>query len=112
MLSGIVLTAAYSAFQGIMQSQVRLGSVISIQDNLFYFNEKLATLIRSGGTVDYEEYFNRRMLGYERGFVKEAEEEVWTYKDISQYGNGGESMFQCGVTATDDSDACLARNAV
>jgi hypothetical protein len=38
--------------------------VIDIQKNLFYTNEKLASLIRSGGTVDYEEYFNRRMLGY------------------------------------------------
>lgn len=66
MLSGIILTAAYSAFQGIMKSQVRLSGVIDIQKNLFYLNEKLSSLIHNGGTIDYEEYFNRRMLGYTR----------------------------------------------
>lgn len=66
MLSGMILTAAYSAFQGIMKSEVKLGGVIDIQRNLFYLNEKLAYLIHNGGTIDYEEYFNRRMLGYTR----------------------------------------------
>jgi prepilin-type N-terminal cleavage/methylation domain-containing protein len=66
MLTGIILTSAYSAFQGIMKSQIRLGGTIDIQRNLFYLNEKLATLIRGGGTIDYEEYFNRRILKYER----------------------------------------------
>jgi hypothetical protein len=32
-------------------------------------NEKLASLIHGGGTLDYEEYFNRRMLGYSQDFV-------------------------------------------
>ena len=36
MLSGLILTAAYSAFQGIMKSEIRLGGVIDIQRNLFY----------------------------------------------------------------------------
>ncbi len=69
MLSGLILTAAYSSFQGIMKSEIRLGGVIDIQRNLFYLNEKLASLIHDGGTLDYEEYFNRRMLGYEQDFV-------------------------------------------
>jgi len=68
MLSGMILTAAYSAFQGIIKSEIRLGGVIDIQRNLFYLNEKLAYLIHNGGTVDYEEYFNRRILGYNRTF--------------------------------------------
>ncbi len=63
-LSGMVLTTAYAAFQGIMRSQAKLSGTIDIQRNLFYLNEKLAALIHSGGTVDYEEYYNRRVLGF------------------------------------------------
>jgi hypothetical protein len=37
---------------------------MDIQRNLLYLNEKLARIIHNGGTLDYEEYFNRRMLGY------------------------------------------------
>lgn len=65
-LSGMVLTTAYAAFQGIMRSQAKLSGTIDIQRNLFYLNEKLAALIHSGGTVDYEEYFNRRILGFSK----------------------------------------------
>ena len=43
----------------IQQTQYKAG-------NLFYLNEKLAALIHSGGTVDYEEYYNRRVLGFAR----------------------------------------------
>ena len=68
MLSGLILTAGYSSFQGIMKSQIQLGGVIDIQRNLFYLNEKLASLIHKGGTLDYEEYFNRRILGYAQSF--------------------------------------------
>ena len=64
MLTGMILTSAYSAFQGIMKSQIQLGGTIDIQRNLFYLNEKLSALIHNGGTIDYEEYFNRRILGY------------------------------------------------
>jgi prepilin-type N-terminal cleavage/methylation domain-containing protein len=71
LLSGMILGTAYGAFQGIMKSQVRLSGVISIQRNLFYLNEKLSTLIHSGGTIDYEEYFNRRILGYGKSFSPE-----------------------------------------
>ena len=40
-LSAMILTSAYAAFQGIMKSQIRLSGVMSIQRNLFFLNEKL-----------------------------------------------------------------------
>jgi len=95
-LSGIILTSAFAGFQGILKSQVRLSGVISIQRNLFYLNEKLASLIHGGGTIDYEEYFNRRVLGYNKSFVKN----VWAYTRESKYGNGSNNgrpvLYLCG----------------
>jgi len=111
----MILGTAYGAFQGIMKSQVRLSGVISIQRNLFYLNEKLATLIHSGGTIDYEEYFNRRVLGYQKSFSPEG---VWSFTKNSTYGNGDNNgrplLYLCGIsgTGTISEDACLEDNAV
>lgn len=72
-----------------MKSQIRLGGVIDIQRNLFYLNEKLAYLIHNGGTLDYEEYFNRRMLKYDRSFpTNPSAPQVFTFTTPSHYGNG------------------------
>ncbi len=89
--------------------------MISIQRNLFYLNEKLATLIHSGGTIDYEEYFNRRILGYNKSF---SPERVWSFTKKSTYGNGDNSgrplLYLCGISGagTITEDACLGNNAV
>lgn len=103
MLSGMILTAAYSSFQGIMKSQIRLGGIIDIQRNLFYLNEKLASLIHAGGTLDYEEYFNRRMLGYAQAFVAvdpvdPSKGQQYIFSTRSKYGNGqatGAKIYLC-----------------
>lgn len=113
-LTGIILTSAYSGFQGIMKSQIRLSGVINIQRSLFYLNEKLSSLINTGGTLDYEEYFNRRMLGYEKSF---SSENIWTYTEESKYGNGNNNsgrprLYLCGKDSTADEDACLGTNSV
>ncbi len=98
-LSSMILTSAFAAFQGILKSQVRLSGVISIQRNLFYLNEKLSTLIHAGGTLDYEEYFNRRILGYTKSFTPDG---TWTYMSLSHYGNGDNAsgrpvLYLCGI---------------
>jgi len=88
-LTGMVLMTGYSAFQNIMEAQARLGATIAVQNNLFYTNEKLASLIRSGGSIDYEEYFNRRRLGYEQ---EKRADGVFTFKYFSHFGNGSNTL--------------------
>lgn len=114
-LSGMILGTAYGAFQGIMKSQVRLSGVISIQRNLFYLNEKLGTLIHSGGSIDYEEYFNRRILGYDKNFSPSW---IWSFSEDSNYGNGDNTggrpfLYLCGQNSTpaNQEEACLGNNA-
>lgn len=111
-LSGVLLSSAFAAFQGILKSQVRLSGSINIQRNLFYLNEKLSSLIREGGTIDYEEYFNRRILGYDKSLGDNG----WTYTRESKYGNGDNAgrpdMYFCGVDSGDDGEACVTGNTV
>lgn len=107
-LTGMILMTGYSAFQSIMESQARLWAVIDIQKNLFYTNEKLASLIRSGGTVDYEEYFNRRMLGYAQTTRADG---IFTFTVASHFWNGDVAsrppMYYCGVDSWAQDDACI-----
>jgi prepilin-type N-terminal cleavage/methylation domain-containing protein len=106
-LTGMILLAGYSAFQRIMLAQATLGAAIDVQKNLFYTNEKLTTLIREGGTIDYEEYFNRRMLGYARSMVdtsidtETTNTDTYTFTNFSHFGNGNVAIkppiYFCGV---------------
>jgi hypothetical protein len=95
-------------------AQVRLSGIINIQKNIFYLNEKIASLIHDGGTIDYEEYFNRRILGFEKSFTPEG---VWTYTTASKYGNGDAEVggcpkfYVCGKDTKTDEDACLKGSA-
>lgn len=112
-LSAIILTSAYSAFQGVMKSQIRLAGVINIQQNLLYLNTKLGDIIKNGGTNDYEEYFARRLLWYEKSMTSEW----WTYTEKSHYGNGDTvgwtPYYYCGQSSdeSDKEEACLEPNA-
>ncbi len=110
LISGALLTTAYSAFQWIMRSQIRLSGSINIQESFFYLNTKLSHIIRNGGTNDYEEYFNRRALWYEKSMTPEW----WTYTQKSKYWNGDLAgrpvIYYCGRNSAVDEDACLSQN--
>ncbi|MEI6711200.1 MAG: hypothetical protein WCK88_03020 [bacterium] len=58
----------------------------------------MAALIRAGGTIDYEEYFNRRMLGYGRTMANN----IFTFTNLSHFGNGNVAskppIYFCGVS--------------
>lgn len=36
---------------------------VTLLEELYYFSESLATKIKDGGTIDYEEYWNRKVVG-------------------------------------------------
>lgn len=36
---------------------------VTLLEELYYFSESLATKIKDGGTLDYEEYWNRQIVG-------------------------------------------------
>lgn len=65
-LMSMVLLAMYTAFQGIVINQARLQSEIDLNSHGYYATEKLIQLIKDGGGIDYEEYWNRRVRGYDR----------------------------------------------
>jgi prepilin-type N-terminal cleavage/methylation domain-containing protein len=113
-LTGMILVAGYSAFQSIVKIQAELTGTIDIQRNLFYLNEKITSLIRDWGTIDYEEYFNRNRLGYWRSMIDTDNNntpDTETYTVLSEFGNAV-SIFLCQVNSIADENACLGNNTV
>lgn len=81
----------------------------------------MAALIREGGSIDYEEYFNRRMLGYGRDMVDtsidgDLDADTYTFNNFSHFGNGKKEtalsqtpIYYCGhiVPASITEETCI-----
>jgi prepilin-type N-terminal cleavage/methylation domain-containing protein len=62
LFSGILL-AAFSAFGNIAHFKNKIVSDVDVYEQLYVSVEQLTTIIKDGGDIDYEEYFNRSVLG-------------------------------------------------
>jgi prepilin-type N-terminal cleavage/methylation domain-containing protein len=62
-ISGIVLTSWFYALNLITLSRVKLIEETEITKEAFYLSQKLFEEIKAWGTLDYEEYFNRKVIG-------------------------------------------------
>jgi prepilin-type N-terminal cleavage/methylation domain-containing protein len=61
-LIGIVLLAAFAAFANIGVLKNRIVGRVNLYEELYTATENIGDLIKSSGGIDYEEYFNRRIL--------------------------------------------------
>lgn len=59
----IVILSWFESFSKIWVWKINLVEKTNIQKDSFYFTEKIFQLIKEWGTLDYEEYFNRSVLG-------------------------------------------------
>lgn len=62
MIVSIILIWWFQALIAITIWKSKLIQKTNIQKQSFYFTEKLFEMIKKGGTLDYEEYFNRRII--------------------------------------------------
>lgn len=59
----MTLTMVISSVQNISFSRISTLNRVSLLDELYFFSEQLFTSIKDGGTIDYEEYWNRMAVG-------------------------------------------------
>lgn len=62
LFSGILL-ATFSAFGNITQMKNKVVSDVDVYEQLYVAVENLTSVIKDGGDIDYEEYFNRSLMG-------------------------------------------------
>lgn len=80
LIISIVLISWFQLFSLFLASKVKLTEQLKLEKNVFYFSEKIFSLIKKWGTLDYEEYFNRRVVWDERM-------ENWHFLDETWFWN-------------------------
>jgi len=67
LIAGIVMTSWFYALNLITLSRIKLIEETEITREAFYLSQKLFEEIKAWGTLDYEEYFNRRIVNMSAG---------------------------------------------
>jgi prepilin-type N-terminal cleavage/methylation domain-containing protein len=83
-LIGIVLITAFAALANIGVLKNRVVGRVNLYEELYTATENIGDLIKSSGGIDYEEYFNRRILGTSLSGSHYA-----VLSGFGNYGDGG-----------------------
>lgn len=132
----MVMMIVMSSVQSMMAGRIKSMNRIALTDELYFFSEQLFVLIKGGGTLDYEEYWNRYAVeageknnpDYLANLQKNGHYEkptgVWNYgangtlpvagvragKIQSEVANLGGNLYFCAsesVTSYIDGNGCL-----
>ncbi|MDQ7009151.1 MAG: prepilin-type N-terminal cleavage/methylation domain-containing protein [Candidatus Gracilibacteria bacterium] len=63
LIFSIVIVGGFKAYSSVLIGKIKLIESTNIQKQAFYFSEKFFEEIKVGGTIDYEEFFNREVVG-------------------------------------------------
>ncbi|MBF0913783.1 prepilin-type N-terminal cleavage/methylation domain-containing protein [Candidatus Gracilibacteria bacterium] len=92
------LIVGFQLYSMALVSKVKIVEQTNLEKNIFYFSEKLFTLIKKGGTLDYEEYFNRKIIGTEiesGHFSKNTGFGNFGYEGVVGTSNFGKGFYYC-----------------
>jgi hypothetical protein len=84
---------AFGALGGIGSSRVRVSNTLDLNKDAYYAIEKFAGLVKQGGMLDYEEYWNRLATGVATGSGHYS-----VFSGYGNYGTGGTStdtLYKC-----------------
>lgn len=77
----IILIMAFDSMSNIGILRTQVSSRLDLNNELYSATEKFADLIKTGGDIDYEEYWNRKVVG--------TTTMSWHYNVFSGFGNYG-----------------------
>lgn len=83
-LISIILIAAFAAFGNIGTLKNRIIGEVNLYEELYTASESIIDLVKKSGGIDYEEYFNRRLVG-----MTLSGGHYETFTGFGNYGNGG-----------------------
>ncbi len=99
----VVIVSWFEAFTRLSLWKIWLMENTNIQKDSFYFSEKLFQLIKEGWTIDYEEYFNRKVI-WNTQFSK------WHYLTPSWFWNFWKDSIITTDTYWNNFYYCMSKN--
>ncbi|MDO4873682.1 MAG: prepilin-type N-terminal cleavage/methylation domain-containing protein [Candidatus Gracilibacteria bacterium] len=102
----LVMIFILSSVQSMMAARIKSMNRIALTEKLYFFSEQLFTAIKDGGTIDYEEYWNRKTYNTElNGSHYKFASGIGNFgrgtSDLTK-NNFGENFFYC--RSADDSN--------
>lgn len=80
----IIIIMAFDAMGNIGILRTRVSSRLDLNSELYSTTEKFVDLIKTGGDIDYEEYWNRKVVGTDTSSGHYA-----LFSGFGNYGSGG-----------------------
>jgi len=56
----MIMTSVLLSVQSLTITRVKTENRVKLLEELYFFSEQLVTGVKEGGTIDYEEYWNRQ----------------------------------------------------
>ncbi|MBC7498242.1 prepilin-type N-terminal cleavage/methylation domain-containing protein [Candidatus Gracilibacteria bacterium] len=114
-LFAMIITSVILAVQSLMIARTKTLNRVALLEELYFFSEQLFTGIKDGGTLDYEEYWNRKSIG-----VATQSGHYQNPTGLGNYGQGGSlgsytygaSLYLCRSNSgtTMGTGGCLTNN--
>jgi len=92
----IIIMMAFDAMSNIGILRTRVSSRLDLNNEIYSAIEKFTDIIKTGGDIDYEEYWNRRVMGTNTSSGHYA-----VFSGFGNYGSGGglanygDGMYYC-----------------
>lgn len=83
-LFSIIIIMAFAAMGNIGILRNSVSSRLDLNNELYSVTEKFVDLIKTGGDIDYEEYWNRKIVG-----TTTASGHYAVFSGFGNYGSGG-----------------------
>ena len=94
-LFAMIITSVILAVQSLMIARTKTLNRVALLEELYFFSEQLFTGIKDGGTLDYEEYWNRKAV-----WVATQSGHYQLPTGVGNYGSGGilgSSTYGAGI---------------
>ncbi len=83
-LFALIVTSVLVAVENLSIARIKTLNRVALLEELYFFSEQLFTGIKDGGTIDYEEYWNRQSVG-----VVTQSGHYTLPTGVGNYGSGG-----------------------
>jgi hypothetical protein len=80
----MIITSVIIAVENLSIARIKTLNRVALLEELYFFSEQLFTGIKDGGTLDYEEYWNRQAVG-----IVTSSWHYLTPTWVGNYGNNG-----------------------
>lgn len=88
LILSIIIVTGFELYTKAIASKIKIDEQANLEKNIYYFSEKIFQLVKNWWTLDYEEYWNRKMVSANSAWIYEDSSLVdWHYWKFTGFWN-------------------------